>query len=308
VTAAPGTGPLAAIWTVLVRGWALEPLVTLSLTLTAILYWEGVRGVRQHNPRAGWPRSRSIYFAAGLAVLFVALESPVDGYADRLFSDHMVQHTLLMMIAAPLLLLGRPVTLALAGSSGRARKRIAAVAHSRTARILGSPLVGFGALVVVLWSFHFSWLYNAALTNTALHATEHLAMLSAALLFWWPVVAKDPGSARLSHPARLLYLFLAMPVTSLLAYVITSSDHVLYVHYDVTTRALGMSALADQQLGGTIMWVASMLVGTIALSAVLLDWMDRDENDALRADALRARSERGLVAEPGRGSLEGEGP
>ena len=303
----PGATPLAAVWIVFLRGWALEPLVTLSLTLAAILYWEGVRGVRLRNPRSGWPRSRTAYFVAGIAVLFLALESPIDGYADRLFSDHMVQHTLIMMIAAPLLLLGRPITLALAGSSGRVRRQVAAVAHSRVAHFLGSPLVGFGSLAVVLWVSHFSWLYNAALTNTVLHGLEHLAFLTAALLFWWPIVAKDPGSARLSHPARLLYLFLAMPVMSLLGFVVSSSNHVLYVHYIASSRALGVRAIADQRLGGAIMWESSMLIGTIALSAVLLDWMNRDEKEAQRADARRARRVPDLRVEPGRRGLEGEG-
>ncbi len=269
--------------------WTLDPLVILPLTLAAMLYVDGVRNVRARHPRSGWPRSRTAWYFGGIAVLVVALESPIDYYAERLFSVHMVQHVLIMLIAAPLLLLGRPVTLALMGTSRGVRKRAAAIAHSRYARALGSPVVGLGCFAVVLWGSHFTWVYDAALTNGSLHAVEHLAFLIAALLFWWPIVARDPGSARLSYPARLFYLFLAMPVMSLLGFVVSSSDHVLYLHYDVTAGALGVSALADQRLGGTIMWGASMLIGTLALSAVLLDWMDRDEKEAARVDARLAR-------------------
>ena len=200
----------------------------------------------------------------------------------------MVQHTLIMMIAA-----AAPRTTDHAGAGGIIRPGSppdARLAHGRVAHVLGSPLVGFASLAVVLWVSHFSWLYNAALTNTVLHGLEHLAFLTAALLFWWPIVAKDPGSARLSHPARLLYLFLAdagdVPPRIRREHRATTCST---SHYLVTSRALGVSAIADQRLGGTIMWESSMLIGTIALSAVLLDWMNRDEKEAVRADVRRAR-------------------
>jgi putative copper resistance protein D len=117
-------------------------------------------------------------------------------------------------------------------------------------------------------------------------------LLVAALLFWWPIVARDPGAVRLSHPGRMLYLFLSMPVMSLLGFVISSSRRVLYAHYIVSGRLLGVSPLADQRLAGTLMWESSMLVSVVALSAVLLDWMHRDEVDALRADVRHDRQAR----------------
>jgi putative copper resistance protein D len=230
-----------------------------------------------------------------VGVLVLALASPIEGFADSLISVHMVQHILLMQVAPPLLLLGRPITLALAASSGRVRGRIGAVAHSRAARLAGSPILGFACFAVALWASHFTQLYEASLTNEVVHAMEHTMLLGAALLFWWPVVARDPGAARLSHPGRMLYLFLSMPVMSLLGFVISSSNQVLYPHYVVSGRLLGVSAMADQRLAGTLMWESSMLVGVVALSAVLLDWMRRDEVEARRADALRDRRHRGAT-------------
>lgn len=290
---------------VLVHGWVIEPFVVLPLTIAAVLYLEGVRGVRLRHPRADWPRSRTAWYMGGIGVLFLALESPIDGYADRLFSVHMVQHTLIMMVAAPMLLLGRPITLALMGTSGAAHRRVAATSHSRIANLLGSPVLAFASFAIVLWVAHLSWIYNAALTNDVLHGLEHMAFLVTALLFWWPVIAVDPGSIRLSYPARLFYLFLAMPVMSLLGFVVMSSDHVLYVHYLATARVLGVSAIADQRLGGAIMWVSSMVIGTVALSAVLIAWMDRDEREALRDDARRTQPAEELRAEPLARRLEG---
>jgi putative membrane protein len=284
--------------------WTFDPFVVLPLALVAILYIEGVRNVWQRHPNAGWPVSRTIWYFTGLGLLFIALASPIDYYADRLFSVHMAQHVALMLVAAPCILLGRPITLALMGTSRPVRRKVVKITHSRTAHVIGSPLLGLGLFAIVLWAAHFSGIYNAALTNNTIHAGEHIAFLTVALLFWWPIVARDPGSARLSYPARLFYLFLAMPVMSLLGLVISMSDHVLYARYLVTAVPSGISAMADQRLGGTIMWGSSMLIGTIALSAVLLDWMAKDEKEAVRMDERLARKATGGRRLPGRPDVD----
>ena len=265
------------------------PVRVVLLALPAAVYIAAVRRLRARHGRSRWGWSRTASFLGGICVLAIALVSPIDGYADRLLSVHMVQHMLLMMVAPPLLLLGRPVTLVLAATSGTVRGRLAAFAHNRVARAIGSPAVGFSAFAIVLWTSHFTPVYEATLTDERLHALEHVVFLVTALLFWWPIVARDPGASRLSHPGRLLYLFLSMPVMSLLGFVIDSSTRVLYPHYIASSRALGTSGLADQRLGGTIMWEASMLVSAVALGAVLIDWMRRDEQEAARADARRDR-------------------
>ncbi len=297
----------ASFWTIASR-WSLGPQVVVPLAMAASLYVSGVRRVRRRRPAPVWKGSRTACFLLGIAVLFLALASPIDPYSDALLSVHMAQHMLLTLIAPPLLLLGRPVTLALAASSGSIRSGLAGLAHGHVGRTLGSPLIDFGAFAVVMWASHFTPLYEATLTDQRLHALEHIAFLTAALLFWWPIVARDPGAGRLSHPARLLYLFLCMPVMSLLGFVIASSDRVLYPHYGASSPLLGVSALVDQRLAGTIMWEGSMLVSIVALSAVLLDWMERDQQEALRTDARLDHLGRGsrtdgggMNAEPGRG-------
>jgi putative membrane protein len=300
--------PVASIsWSTIASGWNFEPQIVMPLVLTMWLYAVGVHRTRQRRGVAGWKTSRSVCFLAGGAVLFLALASPIDAYSGRLLSVHMVQHLLLMQVAPPLLLLGRPITLALAASSGTARARLSAFAQSGVARTLGSPVVCFGSFAVVLWASHLTPLYEVTLTDRTLHALEHLGFLTAALLFWWPIVARDPGAARMSHPGRLFYLFLSMPVMSLLGFVISSSDRVLYAHYVTSSDLLGVSALADQRLGGTIMWESSMLVSAVALSAVLLDWMERDETEGLRADLRRDRHTREHHAEASGMNLDVEG-
>ncbi len=290
-----------------VRAWSIQPRIVMPLALASFAYLGGIRLTQLHHVRARWKASRTACFFSGIAVVFIALESPIDSYADRLLSVHMVQHLLLMQVAPPLLLLGRPITLALAASSGPVRARLSGFAHSPVARAIGSPIVGFSSFSVVLWASHFTPLYEATLTDESLHALEHVVFLTASMLFWWPVVARDPGAARLSHPARLLYLFLGMPAMSLLGFVVSSSHRVLYVHYIGSSRVLGVSALADQRLAGTIMWESSMLVSAVALAAVLLDWMHREQQEGLRADARRDRGARELRAEPSAKNVEVEG-
>jgi putative membrane protein/putative copper resistance protein D len=266
----------------------MEPVPTVGIVCAAILYMEGLRTAR---PRAGpaFPAWRAACFFAGLFVLFLALASPIDAYARVLLSDHMIQHVLITMVAAPLLVLGTPIFLSLRAAGPATRRRfLLPVLHSAAVRALASPLLGWAAFAVVMWGTHVSAVYEAAVGSTGLHAVEHLAYLGAALLFWRPVVGLEPGPGRLSHPARILYMFLAMPVTSLLGLAISASNHVLYPSYVAGAHGLGVSALSDQKLAGTLMWTAGMFLMVPALGLVLLDWMRRDEQQARRADARRA--------------------
>jgi putative membrane protein len=277
-----------ASWSSAALRWSLEPTVVVPIALAAWLYVRAVGALRRRRPAASW-RTETFCFLAGLAVLVVALVSPLDAFADDSLAVHMVQHLLLMTVAPPLLLLGRPVTLLHATSSRATSETVTRISRSRTGRALGSPVLGFATFSIVLWGSHLSSLYEATLTNETLHASEHMLYLVTACLFWWPVVGRDPGARRLSYPARLLYLFLAMPVMSLLGFVVTYSDRVLYPHY-VAARGSFASALADQRLGGVIMWESSMLAGALALSMVLFAWFRHDETEARRRDVLSGRT------------------
>jgi putative membrane protein len=212
----------------------------------------------------------------------------------------MGQHLLLTMVAAPLLLLGAPVTLALQASSARVRHRaLLPVLHSRTVKAISHPIVAWSLFAIVMWASHFTPLYERALENEAIHGLEHLMYLAAALLFWWPVVGVDPSPSRISHPARILYLFLSMPQTALLGLAIYESNRLLYPYYLVTSARLGLSALGDQHLAGAIMWTTGMFFTVPALGLVLLDWMNREEREAARIDA-RADAQMAAARGPNR--------
>jgi putative copper resistance protein D len=236
---------------------------------------------------------------AGLGMLYLALQSPIDAYAGSLLSVHMVQHLVLTMVAAPLLIAGMPITLALQAASRDARKRfIVPVLNAPAVEVLSSPLLGWALFAVVMWGSHLRPIYEAALRNQGLHALEHVAYLSSALLFWSPVIGLEPRARTISHAGRLLYLFLAMPVTALLGLAMYSSDRLLYPYYGPASSSIGVAPLADQHLAGAIMWEGGMLLVLPALAFVLLDWMRRDEREALRADARRVARQRGAPVRP----------
>jgi putative copper resistance protein D len=271
-----------------VTSWTLESIPTIGIVVAALLYVEGLRTLRARGGPA-FPAWRVACFVGGLVVIFVALASPVDRYATMLLSDHMLQHVLITMLAAPLLLLGTPVLLALRALGPRTRRAVLLpVLQSAPVRALASPFLGFAAFATVMWGTHLAAVYEAAVRSPGIHVFEHGAYLASALLFWRPVVGLDPGPGRLSPPARILYLFLAMPVTSLLGLAISASNHVLYPSYVAGASQLGVSALSDQHLAGTVMWTAGMFLMAPALGLVLLDWMRRDEQQARRDDARRA--------------------
>src|SRR5438874_8359361 len=173
--------------------WTLEPIPTVGTLLAALLYAEGLRAVRRRGGPS-FPTGRVVCFMGGLAVLFLALASPIDGYATALLSDHMLQHLLITMVAAPLLVLGTPILLALRAAEPGTRQRVLLpILHSALVRTLASPLVGWGAFAVILWGSHAPVIYEAAVRSTGVHALEHLAYLVSALLFWRPIVGLEPG-------------------------------------------------------------------------------------------------------------------
>jgi putative membrane protein len=266
--------------------WTFPPAVILPIGLTAVAYLRGVVAARRRTPSRSWT-PEAVWFLGGLALVLVALCSPLDTLADESLAVHMVQHLVLTLVAPPLLLLGRPLTLAHAATSARTSGMLVRLARTRVARCVAAPVFGFASFALVLWWSHMSSFYEATLTDVRLHAVEHVTYLVTACLFWWPVVARDPGARRLSYPGRLFYLFLAMPVMSLLGFVISSADRVLYPHYVVSAGSVA-GALADQRLAGALMWESSMLGGVIALSLALIAWMKFDDAEARRAD-LRTR-------------------
>ncbi|HYM52025.1 MAG TPA: cytochrome c oxidase assembly protein, partial [Candidatus Dormibacteraeota bacterium] len=195
------------------------------------------------------------------------------------------QHMLLELVAAPLLLLGAPVTLALRASAQSLRRGLLVVLHSRAVAVISFPLLAWLLFAAVNWGWHLSSLYNDALESAPLHYVQHASFLVAALLFWWPVIGADPSRWRLPYPLRLFYLFLAMPQNSFLGVALMSAPTVLYSHYLTNLRPWGPSALADQSVGGILMWVVGDVVFLVAMGCLVAAWVRHEDRRTARLDA-----------------------
>jgi cytochrome c oxidase assembly factor CtaG len=291
---APAEPPTLAT---LLFGWTFGPLPTLAIAVSLGVWWWSVRRVDQAHPTNPVPRRRSVAFGLGMLALAFALLSGIERYDTTLFSVHMVQHILLVLVAAPLIAAAAPITLLLRVATPGVRRRwILPVLHSRIVRIVAFPVVAWLVFAGVMWGSHFSPLFDAALEDPLIHDLEHLLFLSTALLFWWPAIAQDPGPWRMPHPARALYVFLQMPQNTFLAVVILGASTVLYPHYATTGRTWGPTPMEDQQLAAGIMWLAGDLIFLAAVLGLVGAWMRHEARDAPRADRRAALELEGIRA------------
>lgn len=235
---------------------------------------------------------RSAALRAGLVTIVIALVGPVDAAAHDGLTGHMMQHLLLTSVAAPLIVLGRPLTLAL--RSGVGRRRLVRAIRSPAFGVLTHPVVGWLAFVGTMYAVHLGPLYEAALRSPAWHAAEHSLFLATALLFWLPVVGETPAPHALSHVARMLYLALAMPAEAFLALALYSADRVVYPSY------AGAGALADQRAAAALLWLVGDLVFVAALVLAAVAWK-RDE------EARQRRLEEGHDVRPTPANVRGNG-
>ena len=267
-------------------GWRLEPLLVAALAAVALLYVWGV--ARRRRP---WPALRTASFAAGLVALWVALASGADSRADTLLSAHMVQHMLLTLVAPPLLLAGAPVTLALSALPSGPRHSLGRVLRSRVLHWATFPPLALALFAAALVGTHVPAVYDLALRNPAAHVAEHALYLATALLYWAPLVGSEPLAHRPSPAARILWLLLAMPPMALVGVVLLTMDSVAYAPYADAARTLGGSAVADQHLAGTIMWIGGKLI--LVAAVLVIGWsalMGEERRQAARdryAEAVR---------------------
>jgi putative membrane protein len=210
-----------------------------------------------------------VAFVAGCAVLFLALTGPVHDLSDSyLFTAHMVQHLILVLLVPPLLLIGTPAWLVRAMLRPRWLKQIA--------RTLGGAPIAFVVFSFTLAIWHLPQLYNATLLRVETHVLEHLLFIIAAMIGWWPVLA-PARELRSQVAVQLIYLLLLPFPMKAIGIFITLSDSVLYPAYAIAPRIFGIDPLLDQQIGGIIMWVPAGLVFWITLGAHFFRWYAESE-------------------------------
>ena len=264
----------------LAGSWTFEPALLATLAVAALVHG---RGRARLGRRIAGPREkrRAVAFYTGLMVLAGALMSPLDALAHTLFSGHMAQHLLLMVVAAPLLAYARPTAALVAGlpAGGRDMVRQSGLRGSRlrrTAHALARPVVVWIIGTLALWAWHMPALYEAALTHEPVHVLEHASFLGAALLFWSVVLSS--GTRRgVPRPIAIVLVFASgVQGSALGAVLLFASTPLCSVHAE-GARVWDVSPLSDQQLAGALMWSPPALLYIVVMGWLLVRWFDEME-------------------------------
>ena len=282
-TAAHGVVAGAPTFPGVLLAWSFDPLPITAVGFAAVVYLRAVRVVNAAHPRSRVPRRRVVAWLAGLTAIALALQSPIDRYESSLLSVHMIQHMLLQFVAAPLLLLGAPVTLALRVASPNVRAALLAFLHGRVVRVITHPIVAWSTFAAVNWFWQFSPAYDAALELDTIHYLQHATFLTAALLFWWPIAGVDPAPNKTPYPARVLYLTMTIPQTSFFGVTLMNTSPDMYPHYATLVRNWGPSLSEDVAAAGSFMWGGgAMKLGPAVLLTVRAGMRDEDRRATRR--------------------------
>jgi Predicted membrane protein len=256
------------------HGWNLEPWLLALLATSTMLYGLGVARLWS---RAGTGRgitpAQVVRFALGSITLVAALVSPLDAWGERSFALHMIQHELLMVVAAPLLVTARPLEAFAWALPPAWARAFAGVARYHTLRAAWSaitePVGAWAVHALALWAWHVPRFFDAALNDEATHIAQHTCFFVSALIFWWSVLARR---ARQRDGVAVASLFTTMMHTSVLGALLTFAPSVWYRPY-LAAAAGSLSALEDQQLGGLIMWVPAGMAYIVAGLAIVATWL-----------------------------------
>ena len=251
-----------------ILGFEIFPSILVGCLYLLGAYWLAVGPARR---RFGWPEGandglRAASWVTAILIIFFSLNGPLHEWSDNyLFSAHMVQHLLLMLIMPPFLIWGLPPWLI--------RKALQLRAVYLPARFLTHPVVAFLAYNGVFIFWHFPEMYNWAMMDHTIHIIQHLSFMVVAVMMWWPIMTPVQELQRIPPgPVLMAWIFLFGIPGTIVSAMITLSNDVLYSWYAAAPRITSLSALEDQRLGGLIMWIPGMLVFWVAITAVFFRW------------------------------------
>ncbi len=255
---AGGVDPTGWLWS----DWNVEPTIAIGV-LALVTGYLFITRASSFSPRKA-------SFIVGAVVLFVALGPPLDDWSDHyLLLAHMVQHLLLIMLAAPLLLYGTPASV------------LEPLTRNRITNMIGywltRPVIAYAVANAVFVLWHLPMFYEMALRSQPVHVFEHATMLGTALLAWWPTLGPLPQWPRLALPLHSLYYFaMTLPGTAVGAFI-TFADPGLYAPYDTAPRIFGIDLATDQQAAGLLMWVALGTIYLLLITFSFFGWVSREE-------------------------------
>jgi putative membrane protein len=285
---------------------------SLPLGLTWAAFWlhflgERIAARRTGRPRDALARRRALAFYAGLLVIVISIATPIESYSKQLLWTHMIQHVLLLSVAAPLIVLGapwmslwRPLPLGIRRTLARAFTRSPRLAPVRwLCRIVSRPVGALIAYSLNLLVWHLPALYDAALRNSSVHALEHITFMGFGILLWAQVIDSPPARPSLGYPGRIALLVAAMIPNIALSMVLAFSRSPIYPYYaEIAHRPGGISGFTDQQVAAGIMWTAGDLPFAIAVVVLAIRWLSGYEAEERRAAELAATSAEGPAPEP----------
>jgi putative membrane protein len=266
------------------KWWSWEPVTIALLLITAI--WYAIGAIRvPHATRY------SLLAGGGWLTLVIALISPIDTLGGILFSAHMTQHELLMMVAAPLMVLGRPLVVFLCAFPMSWRTKIGAWTQTHAVasswRFITGPLVVTILHAIALWIWHLPSLYQMTLRSEPVHAFQHLSFFLTAALFWWALIHGRYG--RMGYGVAVSYVFFTAAHSGILGALIAFAPTLIYPIYQATTAQWGLDAIEDQQLAGILMWIPAGVIFTIVGVALFAGWLREAERRVAftRSEQLR---------------------
>lgn len=247
--------------------WHTEPALLIGILLTVWTYLVLAGPLRDSIDRsAGFPRRETYWFFAGVVIFYIAVGSPLDAMGESfLFSAHMVQHNLLMYVVALITVLALPAWM----TDGLLAKSPIA---TTVAEFLVRPLVAGFIFTFTFCIWHFPALYELALHNKVAHMVEHLTMLGASVLAFWPILSRSHTLPRMQWGAQILYIFVLMVAQIPLFGILTFSSEVLYPTYGLAPRISPLDPLGDQVLGGLLMKVANMVLSLGLIGRAFYRW------------------------------------
>ena len=260
-------------------------VVPVVLILAAlVLYLAAARRVDRRYPRHPWSRGKTWAFVGGLAVTALSVFSFIGVYQQELFYDHMIQHLMLIMIAAPLFAVSSPIDLAWRSSSGRGRARLTRLLRSRVSELLAHPIVAFVLYAVMIPLTHLTSWFDYTIEHPAVDDLEHLVFLVIGYMFWRHVFGTDPNRYQMHQGVQFLYLFLAIPIDTFTGLALDQTGHELFPAYVAFHRTWGPLPVQDLHIGGVLMWVGGDTLMLWPMIPVALGWMHLEERRAARAD------------------------
>ncbi|MSW82659.1 MAG: hypothetical protein F2840_16130 [Actinobacteria bacterium] len=284
-----------------------DPMVWMSVadvpavvTAAFVAWWYlvSLRRVNRADPTYPWPATNSVCFFAGLLLALAVVAGPVASASMSGFSMHMVQHIVLMMIATPLLVLGAPVLLGIrAADDHQGRRRWVAVIRSRPWIVLTNPVVSWLVFAAVLVGVHFTPFMSAAMDAGILgRYGEYLLYGGASFFFYYSLLPGNPAANRLSPAARIGSLFLMMVPETMTGFFIYSATFSLVPSFAASAAASGRDGIADQQLGGALMWSTGMIIDVAWIAVAVHEWFESEVSRTRSLDAqMRRESAAGTV-------------